>query len=341
MVVALVVENKIWWVKTGDRLDEVAMDTTIGEIVRDPRINQFGGKLGYLVRFNRDTTIQGLVDESPAWEYADMTYGWNAALAYLEKNQTFCQNIYTKEQIKEKSSRKNAVLYDFPVDDPEAPFVLVVPGGAYFNVAVTVEGFPVAAKLNELGYHAFVLNYRAGYNCLENAVEDLHTAISYIIENADRLSVSTEGYGVMGFSAGGHLVSTLATDTYGYQTADLPKPDALILGYPVVDFNAGGGIISMCKMDAFGLFASESKVQAAYVPEHLQKDSPPLYIWHGKNDDTVPYQENSLALYQSAQEQGITVRHYAVDNGPHGMGVAKGSEAEGWLEEAIRFMEDN
>ncbi len=318
-------------------MTHINAETTVGEIIRDPRFFAFGKRLGFSTGMQaRKKSIADFTKGQSPWRHAEMVYGLNAAFSHIDKGIEVCRDIYTEVQMEEVPSRKNTALYYFPTIMPDAPFVLICPGGAYFSVAVTVEGFPVAAKLNEMGINAFVLNYRTKLNCFQNALEDMHTALRYIIDKADGLGISTEGYAVMGFSAGGHLASMMGTDTYGCICADLPKPSALILGYPVVEFNTSF-VLKLCKIGAFGLFPSKKILEKASAVENFTANSPAIYIWHTLDDKSVPYETNGKALHERAMELGIPVEHLAVHSGPHGMGLAADSQAEGWLDGAVVF----
>ncbi len=94
--------------------------------------------------------------------------------------------------------------------------VLAIPGGGYMFVSVQNEGADFAAKLTERGYTVFVLVYRLpgeGWQQGEDVpLQDAQRAMRVIRASAARWAVDPETLSVVGFSAGGHLAATLATD---------------------------------------------------------------------------------------------------------------------------------
>lgn len=73
--------------------------------------------------------------------------------------------------------------------------MIVCPGGGYAHCVTGEEGYPIAAKLNEMGYTAFVLEYRTGFHCSAYApMEDLAQAVRYIEEHQEELNVRPENY---------------------------------------------------------------------------------------------------------------------------------------------------
>ena len=103
-------------------------------------------------------------------------------------------------------------------------FVVICAGGGYGSCCTMIEGIPLTKRLNELGISAFVLYYRVGEKAhIPNPMDDLARAVSYILKRAEEFDVSDE-YGVMGFSAGGHLAATFGTEAIGYKKYGLPKP---------------------------------------------------------------------------------------------------------------------
>ncbi len=122
--------------------------------------------------------------------------------------------------------------------------VVICPGGGYGVLATDHEGHQVARWFNSQGVAAFVLKYRLGPRYHHPApLQDAQRAIRYVRGNADKLGVSPDRIGIMGFSAGGHLAATAATHfDKGHADDGDPiqrvscRPDFVILGYPVISF---------------------------------------------------------------------------------------------------------
>ena len=100
--------------------------------------------------------------------------------------------------------------------DDNKPAVLVIPGGGYTFLSITNEGISIAEWLNELGIDAFMLKHRLPNNydgpCKQNvASEDAFKALEIIRANSEKWNIDSNNVGVIGFSAGGHLASTIST----------------------------------------------------------------------------------------------------------------------------------
>jgi acetyl esterase/lipase len=117
--------------------------------------------------------------------------------------------------------------------------VIICPGGGYSRLAIDHEGFKVAEALNKKGITAFVLKYRnpIDSSCFINkelvAVEDAQQALTLVRSKSTEFDINPQNVGMMGFSAGGHLTSNVATH---FGNNPLLRPDFIILGYPVISF---------------------------------------------------------------------------------------------------------
>ena len=198
-----------------------------------------------------------------------------------------------------------------------------------------VEAFPIAAKLNEMGYHAFVLEYRSGADARFPApMEDLAQAIRFILKNAPSFGVLPENYAVCGMSAGAHLVGTLASKYMREFYGEIPLPSAIFLGYPVVTM--GEFTHTMSRLTLLGEKPDGDLVTGLSLEKQIHENSPPIYLWQCYEDGVVPY-ENSRMLVGALKCYGVRHCFRSFDGDAHGWGLGTGTAAEGWLEEAIRF----
>jgi acetyl esterase/lipase len=103
--------------------------------------------------------------------------------------------------------------YAAPKDKANGGAVLVCPGGGYGGLAADHEGKQVAQFFNSFGVTAFVLSYRLGSHGYHHPIElnDAKRGMRWIRTNAAQYGIDPQRIGVIGFSAGGHLASTLAT----------------------------------------------------------------------------------------------------------------------------------
>ena len=140
---------------------------------------------------------------------------------------------------------------------------------------------------------------------------------------------------MIGFSAGGHLAALAGTQfVAGSPDADDPierassRPDFLILGYPWIgavgtDFSH----LNYCKI--FNLMDQCEALRAAYSPDlFVTKDTPPTFIYHTFNDQTVPV-EQSLRFYEALVKAGVPSEYHVFSSGAHGSGLGKGDPSLG------------
>ena len=244
-------------------------------------------------------------------------------------------NIWDDAQRADDPRKVQTGLYAFPVPGAKR-FLLIVPGGGYYNVCSFVEGFPFAKRCNELGISAFVLQYRTFSGAhYPNPQEDAAQAVRYILEHAEVFDLAGTDYAVCGFSAGGHLAASFCVEQLGYGRFGVPKPQAVLLGYPVItmtDLTHDGSRQNLLAEDANDdklrmLYSVEKQVTAAY---------PPTYLWNCEADDVVPA-ENSAMLESALRKCGVPVTHEIFPGTTHGWGMGDGTPAQGWFERAIAF----
>lgn len=220
-------------------------------------------------------------------------------------------------------------------DGKEHPFALICPGGAYSMVCSFIEGAPYAKRLNELGYHAFVLYYRCGKKAHYPAPQDdLARALRDILNRAEELHLDTEDYSVWGSSAGGHLTATFGTERLGYVHYGIPKPAALILTYPVVtmeDCTHAGS-----RKNLLGEAPTRQEIELYSVEKNITPAYPPTFLWCGSADRTVD-PENSRELAKTLEANGIAYQFIEYPGVDHGVGLGEGLACEPWFDDAVEF----
>ena len=212
-------------------------------------------------------------------------------------------DLYTEEE-KAADPRKRDTGLVFFKGGEDSPFAIVSAGGGFAYVAAMHDSFPQALELSKRGYNAFALIYRPG---AQTACEDLARATEVVFGNADELGVSTEGYSYWGGSAGGRMsawVSSMGSSAFGARP--LPKPAAAVIQYT-------------------GL----SECSASDVP---------TYSNVGDSDGIADWRVMERRL-QAMTELGIPTEFHVYEGLGHGFGLGAGTEAEGWIDEAISFWE--
>ncbi|MBI1900734.1 MAG: alpha/beta hydrolase [Planctomycetia bacterium] len=211
--------------------------------------------------------------------------------------------------------------------------IVVLPGGGYAVLAMDHEGHQVAKWLNSVGVAAFVVNYRLGPRYRHPApLEDAQRAVRFVRSKAEEFGVSPKRIGIMGFSAGGHLASTVATHFDGGKSdAKDPidrascRPDFAVLCYPVVSltepFSHKGSLKNLV-----GDNPDPKLLELLSNEKHVTGETPPTFLFHTSEDKGVPV-ENSLTFYAALRKAGVPAELHVYAHGPHGVGLAPGDPA--------------
>ena len=126
----------------------------------------------------------------------------------------------------------------------------------------------------------------------------------------------------------------------GYAKYGLKKPEALITAYPPIEldlFPPEQGTMLMKVMFGSKLLGAFDPVPYIF-PVALGKDYPDTFIVHAKDDEVVSV-EHSIRFDRMLQEKGIRHEMYLVDHAKHGFGLGLETDAAGWLERAVNFIE--
>ena len=214
--------------------------------------------------------------------------------------------------------------------------VVICPGGGYWILAYDLEGTDIARYLNSIGVAAIVLKYRLPTygNCTEPhkvPLMDAQRAMRLVRHHAAEWSIDPVKIGIMGFSAGGHLASTLGTHfDYGNQAATDPverqscRPDFMVLMYPVITFTDQ----SMHIGSREALLGKDPDPELVkYYSNELQvkDDTPQAFIVHATDDDGVLV-ENALLMYKALRSKKISAEMHILSEGQHGFGLGTGND---------------
>ncbi len=207
--------------------------------------------------------------------------------------------------------------------------VIVFPGGGYQGRAEH-EGTPIAKWLNTIGISAFVVSYRVAPYKHPVPLLDAQRAIRYVRYHAKQWNIHGHKIGILGFSAGGHLVSTAGThyDPGDPKALDLIerescRPDAIILCYPVISFMEHYHRGSM--LNLLGENPDELLRISLSNEKCVTAETPPAFIWHTADDAAVPV-ENSLSFAMALSQHKVPYDLHVYESGPHGLGLAEEDE---------------
>lgn len=207
--------------------------------------------------------------------------------------------------------------------------VVVCPGGGYHNLAMDHEGQQIAEWLNGLGAAAFVLKYRLGPR-YHHPVEmnDGLRAMRFVRSRAREYGIAVDRIGIWGFSAGGHLASTVGTHLdNGNPSATDPiervssRPDFMILAYPVISF-ATPYVHRGSMENLLGKKPDPALVRLLSNELQVSGQTPPTFLFHTDSDDVVPV-ENSVLFYEALKRNHVPAEMHIFERGPHGVGLAK------------------
>jgi acetyl esterase/lipase len=206
--------------------------------------------------------------------------------------------------------------------------VLVLPGGGYSGLSVDQEGFPSVKWLNSVGISAFLLAYRVGPR-YHHPIElgDASRAMRWIRSHAAEFGVDPHRIGVWGFSAGGHLASTLGTHFDGGDSSakdaisrSSDRPDFMILTYPVI--GPWGKASEGSFANLLGDHPDPAVLEDLTNDKHVTAETPPTFLVHG-NDDQWVWPENSINFYLALRRAGVPAELHIYQRGEHGFGLAE------------------
>ena len=218
--------------------------------------------------------------------------------------ETVFYDIYTEEEKAADPEKADTGLFFFK-GEPGEKFAVCNAGGGFAYVGAMQDSFPHALELSKRGYNAFALIYRPG---AQTACEDLARAISFIFENAEELEVDTGCYSLWGGSAGGRMAAWLGS--YGpaaFGGDDLPRPGTVVMQY-------------------------------TGHSDYTESD-PPTFACVGESDWIANWRTMKRRL-EAMNRLGIPTEFHHYPGLSHGFGLGTGTVAEGWLDEAVAFWEE-
>lgn len=214
--------------------------------------------------------------------------------------------------------------------------VLILPGGGYGRVSTPKEGHRPAQRLASHGIAAAVLEYRHAPQRHPVPLLDAQRGLRTLRHLAHRHNLDPQKVGVLGFSAGGHLAGTLATQNE-IPEGRVPdalddiafRPDFAALVYPVVSMTAAWSH-SGSRDHLLGLDADPDLAAQLSLENAVTQDTPPMFLFHTAQDSSVPAL-NALRLAEALIDRGVEVDLHLVAGGGHGIGLARNHPWSQWL----------
>ncbi|HTE27234.1 alpha/beta hydrolase [Flavitalea sp.] len=226
--------------------------------------------------------------------------------------------------------------------------IVIFPGGGYSGLSVLNEGANIAKAFKDAGIAAFVVKYRLPSDSIMvdksvGPLQDAQQALMLVRMNATKYGIDPGKVGVIGFSAGGHLASTVETHfdmtTIANEEKINLRPDFAMLMYPVVSFGKyahRGSRKALVGNDSVGPLAKRYSNEL-----QVTERTPPTFLVHATDDNVVPV-ENSLLFYQALLEHKVTKSSmFIFQEGGHGFGLNNKKTSTRWFDLALEWLKLN
>lgn len=227
-------------------------------------------------------------------------------------------------------------------DAPSGTAMVICPGGGYRGLVTEQEGHGIARWLNRHGITGVVLEYRLPRGRAAVPLADAQRAIRTVRATAEEWDVRPNRIGIIGFSAGGHLASTAATQfDDGDPAATDPiarvssRPDFAVLVYPVISMGELAHTGSRTRLlgedapqELRQRYSSELRVTAA---------TPPMFLTHAVDDKVVAI-EHSRRMQAALERHGVPSRLLELASGGHGLNGYQGPMWDAWQTEVLKWI---
>lgn len=243
------------------------------------------------------------------------------------------KTIYLWRNVKGMEKQPSVMYMHEPKENKTKTAVIVCPGGSYHHLGLYNEGYCSAKWFSENGITAFMLKYRSNESLYNHPamLEDIQRAIQIVRENADEFGIDASKVGVIGYSAGGHLVTMAGEfgerfnelEKLGIDTAVSLRPDFVMPIYPVVSMQDD---IShkWSRRSLLGKNQTQERKDLFSMELQVPDNMPPTYIVVCKDDNVVDY-NNSLRLYDALLAKNIqNCELHVYEWGKHGFGMLNG-----------------
>ena len=213
------------------------------------------------------------------------------------------------------TKEKGGVIHVFPADTAcnTRRAVILCPGGGYARLSMENEGYAWVPFFREQGFTTIILQYRMPYGNPAIPKSDLEQAMRKARLHASEWGFNAHEVGVMGFSAGGHLASTLTV------TADsLLRPAFSVLFYPVISMSEE--FAHKRSHDCLLTDGASAEVNALFSSEqHVTEQTPPTFIALS-NDDRTVHPRNGVSFYLAMLRANRPASLHVYPTGRHGWG---------------------
>jgi len=221
--------------------------------------------------------------------------------------------------------------------------IIICPGGGYASLQIKREGYNIAEAFNKIGITAFVLKYRLpddkiNVNKTIAPLQDAQQAVKMVRDSAANWNIDPNKIGIMGFSAGGHLASSLGVHYNDALISNVSKtslrPDFMLLVYPVISFGESFDHIGS-RDNLIGKKPCRESIKYFSNELHVDQHTPPTFLAHAGDDDVVNV-SNSIHFYEALQKNGVNADLHIYAKGGHGFGTTPTFEE--WFGRCLQWM---
>ncbi|HBC79932.1 MAG TPA: alpha/beta hydrolase [Bacteroidales bacterium] len=274
---------------------------------------------------------------------------WPDGIPGSKNDPAYIENIVTTDGRVTRAN--NVITPDLTVFLPDpakanGAAVLICPGGGYGTLAFDHEGNAIAKWLNDNGIAGIILKYRLPSDRIMTdksigPLQDAQEAMRVIRRNAVEWKINPKRVGVIGFSAGGHLASTISThyNDKVYEVKDniSARPDFSLLIYPVISMDTAITHRGS-RNNLIGIDPTEKNVLRFSNEKQINGDTPPAFLVHSSDDKAVPVM-NSIGYYLGLQKKGIPAELHIFQKGGHGYGLSpNGGTESSWPDLCIKWL---
>ena len=255
----------------------------------------------------------------------------------------YTDSIPNSTAVLSETDKPTITAYLPPKEKATGTAIVIFPGGAYQFLATQTEGTPIAEAFMQKGIAAFVVKYRLPKdatmrNKSMGPLMDAQQAMKLVRDKASEWNIDNHKIGIIGYSAGGHLASTLATHfnpVYIPNTGNTSlRPDFMILVYSVISMK-NTLTHQGSRTNLLGAGPNDEIVKFFSSEENVSAKTPPTYITHAGDDNIVDV-ENSIVMYRWLQMEGVDAELHIYPKGNHGF--TQRIPVNEWLEPMLAFL---
>ena len=254
-------------------------------------------------------------------------------------------HIQWEREFTQKVSRPTLACYLPARIKAAGSAIIIFPGGGYIGEVYQYEGTSIAEAFRDHGVAAFIVKYRLPSDITMRdksigPLQDAEQAVKQVRQHASEWQIDPRKVGIIGFSAGGHLASTLGThfekNYLGDGSAENLRPDFMVLVYPVISMT--DKLTHMGSRDALlGQHPSAAQIQEFSNELQVSDRTPPTILLHATDDSLVDV-DNSVMFYEALRRHNVQAQMVLFAKGGHGFFTMSRDE---WIEQVYYWMKLN